>query len=86
MVVNPASGSGTGARVVDEVRDALPDAKIIELGPDDDPAAVLRSAAEDAELLGIAGGDGTVSTAAAIAWPMPMPMTPQVPTSRRLRG
>src|SRR5476651_2096930 len=27
-----------------------------------------------------------VSTAAAIAWPMPMPITPQVPTSSRLRG
>ena len=27
-----------------------------------------------------------VSTAAAIAWPMPMPMMPQVPTSSRLRG
>ena len=74
MVVNPASGSGTGARVVDEVRDALPDAKIIELGPDDDPAAVLRSAAEDAELLGIAGGDGTVSTAAAVAVDTNLPL------------
>ncbi len=74
LVVNPASGSGTGARVVDEVREALPDAKIVELGPDDDHAAVLRSAAEDAEVLGIAGGDGTVSTAAAIAVAAKLPL------------
>lgn len=74
MVVNPASGSGTGARVVDEVRAALPDAEIIELGADDDPAAVLRSAAEHAEILGIAGGDGTVSTAAAIAVENKLPL------------
>ena len=72
--IGPASGSGTGARVVDEVREALPDAKIVELGPDDDPAAVLRSAAEDAEVLGIAGGDGTVSTAAAIAVAAKLPL------------
>ena len=31
LVVNPASGSGTGARVLDEVREALPQAKIVEL-------------------------------------------------------
>ena len=67
LVVNPASGSGTGARVIDEVREALPQAEIVELGPDDDPEAVLRSAAERAEVLGIGGGDGTVSTAAAVA-------------------
>ncbi len=67
LVVNPASGSGTGSRVIDEVRSALPDAELIELTPDDDPAEVLRAAAGRAEVLGIAGGDGTVSTAAAIA-------------------
>ncbi|MFN8101664.1 MAG: diacylglycerol kinase family protein [Mycobacterium sp.] len=74
MVVNPASGGGTGARVVAEVRAELPDAEIIELGPDDEPAAVLRSAAEHAEILGIAGGDGTVSTAAAIAVETNLPL------------
>ncbi|GFG63626.1 phosphoesterase [Mycobacterium kubicae] len=67
LVVNPASGSGTGARVADEVRAALPKAEIIELGDDDEPLDVLRSAAERAEVLGVAGGDGTVSTGAAVA-------------------
>ncbi|OBK23651.1 phosphoesterase [Mycobacterium asiaticum] len=67
LVVNPASGSGTGADVADEIRAELPAAEIIELGPDDDPLEVLRSAAERAEVLGVGGGDGTVSTAAAVA-------------------
>lgn len=67
LVVNPASGSGTGGRVLEEVREALPRAEIVELTEDDDPEKVLREAAQRAEVLGIAGGDGTVSTAAAIA-------------------
>ena len=74
LVVNPSSGSGTGARVIDEVREALPQAEIVELGPDDDPEAVLRSAAERAEVLGIGGGDGTVSTAAAVAVEAKLPL------------
>jgi diacylglycerol kinase family enzyme/membrane-associated phospholipid phosphatase len=67
LVINPASGSGTGARVVDEVREQLPGAEIVTLSRDDDLDQVLRSAAERAEVLGIGGGDGTVSAAAAIA-------------------
>jgi undecaprenyl-diphosphatase len=67
LVVNPASGMGTGARIVDEVRTALPEAEIIELDPDNDPESVLRMAAERAEVLGIGGGDGTISTAAGVA-------------------
>jgi diacylglycerol kinase family enzyme/membrane-associated phospholipid phosphatase len=74
LVVNPSSGSGTGARVIDEVRQALPRAEIVELTPDDDPMAVLRSAAAQAEVLGIGGGDGTVSTAAAIAMESDLPL------------
>jgi len=74
LVVNPSSGSGTGARVIDEVREALPQAEIVELGPDDDPEEVLRSAAERAEVLGIGGGDGTVSTAAAVAVEAKLPL------------
>ncbi len=74
LVVNPASGGGTGTDVIDEVREALPKAEIIELGPDDDPAAVLRTAAEHAEVLGIGGGDGTVSTAAQVAKDAKLPL------------
>ena len=67
LVVNPASGSGTGARVLDEVRKALPQTKIVELAADDDVEEVLRTAARDSEVLAIGGGDGTVAAAASIA-------------------
>lgn len=74
LVVNPESGSGTGARVVDEVRAALPRAEIVELGPDDDPEQAMRSAAARAEVLAVGGGDGTVSTAAAVAVDAGLPL------------
>ncbi|MGB3483790.1 MAG: diacylglycerol kinase family protein [Mycobacterium sp.] len=74
LVVNPASGSGTGERVIDEVREALPRAEIVELGPDDNPAEVLREAAGRAEVLGVGGGDGTVSAAAAAAVEAGLPL------------
>jgi diacylglycerol kinase family enzyme/membrane-associated phospholipid phosphatase len=67
VVVNPASGSGTGARVLYEVRQALPRAEIVELSNNEDIDDVLRAAAERAEVLGIAGGDGTVACAAGVA-------------------
>ncbi|OBI47523.1 bifunctional phosphatase PAP2/diacylglycerol kinase family protein [Mycobacterium sp. E796] len=67
LVVNPASGSGTGRRVIGEVRRELPKAEIVELTRDDDLVELLRGAAERAEVLGIGGGDGTVACAAAIA-------------------
>lgn len=67
LVVNPASGSGTGERVLEEVRKELPAAEIVALGPDDDVLRVLQDAAGRAEILGIAGGDGTVAAAAGVA-------------------
>lgn len=67
LVINPASGSGTGARVADQVRADLPEAEIVEMDSDDDPEQVLRSAAARAEVLAVGGGDGTVSTAAGVA-------------------
>jgi diacylglycerol kinase family enzyme/membrane-associated phospholipid phosphatase len=67
LVINPASGGGAGARVVDEVREALPQAEIVELGADDVLEDVLRAAAERAKVLAVGGGDGTVSCAAGIA-------------------
>ena len=67
VVVNPASGSGTGARVIREVRRELPKAEIVELARNVNLKEVLRAAAERAEVLGIGGGDGTVACAAAVA-------------------
>lgn len=74
LVINPASGSGTGARVADEVRAELPKAEIVEMGPDDDPEQVLRAAAGRAEVLAVGGGDGTVSTAAGVASAAGLPL------------
>jgi diacylglycerol kinase family enzyme/membrane-associated phospholipid phosphatase len=74
LVVNPASGGGTGARVIDEVRDSLPRTEIVELGEDDDAEKALREAANRAEVLAIGGGDGTVSCAAAVALEAGLPL------------
>ena len=67
LVINPASGSGTGARVLAEARRALPRMEIVELSKDADLQEVLRSAAERAEVLAVGGGDGTVAGAAGVA-------------------
>lgn len=67
LVVNPSSANGTGARVVDDVRQALPEAEIVELGDSDDIMETLNAAAGRAEVLAVGGGDGTVSCAAQAA-------------------
>lgn len=74
VVVNPASGSGTGARVSHHVRTELPNAEIVELGADDDPLQVLRDAAARAEVLAVGGGDGTVAAAASVAAEAGLPL------------
>lgn len=74
LVVNPNSGSGTGARILDEVRQALPKAEIVEVGDDEDIAEKLREAAQRAEVLAVGGGDGTVSCAAGIALQAGVPL------------
>jgi undecaprenyl-diphosphatase len=67
LVINPASGDGTGKRIIEEARKALPRMEIIELGEDDDIEAVLQETAKRTEVLAIGGGDGTVACAAGIA-------------------
>ncbi|ORV41597.1 bifunctional phosphatase PAP2/diacylglycerol kinase family protein [Mycobacterium conspicuum] len=74
VVVNPSAGSGTGERVIDQVRRYLPNAEIVTLDADDDVRSVLRTAAERAEVLGIGGGDGTVACAAAVAVDLGRPL------------
>ena len=74
LVVNPASGGGTGARIADEVREALPRAEIVEVGAGSELEEVLRSAAQRAEVLAVGGGDGTVSCAAAVAVDAGLPL------------
>lgn len=73
-VVNPRSGDGNGQEAIDELRASLPAAEIVELGEDDDVPAVLRSAAARAEVLGVAGGDGTINVAAQAAMDADVPL------------
>ena len=74
LVINPSSGEGTGARVVDEVRAKLPKAEIRELKPGDEPIEILRGVAAGAEVLAVGGGDGTVATAAGVAIETGLPL------------
>ncbi|MBN7437867.1 bifunctional phosphatase PAP2/diacylglycerol kinase family protein [Mycobacteroides abscessus] len=67
LVVNPASGDGTGQRILEQVRKALPRTEIVELSKDDDVIEVMRAAAGRAEVLAVGGGDGTVACAAGVA-------------------
>jgi undecaprenyl-diphosphatase len=67
IVVNPASGSDPADAIVDELEDGLPKAKIVEIGEGDDLEKALADAVQDATALGIAGGDGSINTAAQVA-------------------
>ena len=67
LVVNPASGGGTGSRVADVVARRLPAARVVTLDEHDDLTAVVAEAARDAAVLAIGGGDGSVGAAAAAA-------------------
>lgn len=73
VVVNGGSGTADDA-VVAELRAELPEAEVIETGPDDDVMAVLREAAARAAVLGVAGGDGTVNCAATVAMDADLPL------------
>ena len=73
LVVNPASGGGAGAKIAEQVRSELPAVEVVEVSPDDVDAA-LRSAAQRAEVLAIAGGDGSVSCAAGVAVEAGLPL------------
>lgn len=78
VVLNPASGDGTGARIADELRERLPAAEIVELDDDSDIDEIAADVADRAEFLGVAGGDGTVATLArhAIAADKPLAVFP----------
>jgi undecaprenyl-diphosphatase len=56
----------------DELRAGLPGASVIELGPDDDLAALLDD--DDLVALGAAGGDGTLASVATIAAERDLPL------------
>jgi len=67
VVVNASAGSAD--TVADELRAEMPHAEIVEVdaGAGDDLIAALEQAADRGRALGVAGGDGTVNAAAAVA-------------------
>jgi diacylglycerol kinase family enzyme len=67
IVVNPGAGSRLGDDFVDRVRLMLPRSHIVQLDEGADLQRALRAAANECEVLGIAGGDGSVTAAAEIA-------------------
>jgi diacylglycerol kinase family enzyme len=68
VAVNPSAGS-SGEDLADELRAALPGARVRELDDPADLVPVLEAAAADSatHALGVAGGDGSINAAAAIA-------------------
>jgi undecaprenyl-diphosphatase len=73
VVVNPGSGSA-GDGVVEAIRLRLPQARVVELEPDDDLPRALEAAASEADVLGIAGGDGSIAAAAEVAVERSLPL------------
>lgn len=70
VAVNPSAGAGSsGEELADELRAALPGALVRELDDPADLVPVLEAAATDTatHALGVAGGDGSINAAAAIA-------------------
>ncbi|HVE90796.1 MAG TPA: phosphatase PAP2 family protein [Actinomycetota bacterium] len=74
IAVNPSSGPAVGRSPAQELREALPGADVIELEEGMDLEKVLEAAAGTARALGVAGGDGSVNTAAAVAHRHGMPL------------
>lgn len=64
IVVNPGAGDDDTA---DQLGDAFPGARLTPLEEGDDLVELLTTAAARAEVLGIAGGDGSVRAAATVA-------------------
>jgi len=83
VVMNPRSGGGKVARfrLVEQVQATGAQVRLTE--PDQDPASLARAAvAEGATVLGVAGGDGTVSAVATVAAEARRPLV-VIPTGTR---
>ncbi|HVL33723.1 MAG TPA: phosphatase PAP2 family protein, partial [Actinomycetota bacterium] len=74
VVVNPHAGSNLGSDPAGILRRALPRASVVVPAPEDDLADVIARAAACGDVLGIAGGDGTINAAARIALERKLPL------------
>jgi diacylglycerol kinase family enzyme/membrane-associated phospholipid phosphatase len=67
VLVNPGSGSSSGEDVTETIRERLAQVQMRQLGDGDGLPDALEAALGDADVLGIAGGDGSVTAAAEVA-------------------
>lgn len=75
VVVNERAGAGHRADELEcAMQRLLPRCEVVRVGAEGDVAAELQKAAERAVVLGVAGGDGTVSCAATIAYDAQLPL------------
>ncbi len=74
VLVNPSSGPGSDRDPVEELRNGLPDATVVELGEGDDLVAALEKLAAGAAALGVAGGDGSLNAGAGVAHEHDLPL------------
>jgi len=73
LVVNCSAGTAS-SDLADSMAKSLPDAEIVVASAADDLTAVFTAAAGRARVLGVAGGDGSVRVAAAIAADAGLPL------------
>ena len=74
FVVNSAAGPAYRRNPIDEVREAFPAAEVLEVGESLDMACALKRAAASSLAIGVAGGDGSISAAAAVAHVVDKPL------------
>lgn len=67
VVVNETAGPSLAGSPVEELRQGLPGAEIVEVDEGTDLAAALEQAAASTLALGVAGGDGSINAAAEVA-------------------
>ena len=67
LVANAKAGPALSGNPIEEVREALPAAEILEVDTPEEFADALREAGRRSVTLGVAGGDGTLNAGAAVA-------------------
>ena len=67
LIANANAGPALSGNPVDEVREVLPGAEIVEVESPEEFAEALRDAGRRAVTIGVAGGDGTLNAGAAVA-------------------
>ncbi|MCA1840762.1 MAG: bifunctional phosphatase PAP2/diacylglycerol kinase family protein [Actinomycetota bacterium] len=72
VVINP-SGHGVTTDVTKQISDQLPAARVVHSQPDS-LTETIRAEAQRTDVIGVAGGDGSVNAAAAIAREMSLPL------------